>query len=84
MFAPRERGVGKHRHSDQRERFGRDNREADHDPRNVFCAEKIILNRALRPAEERAEDGNSHQIEQQDCVIENPVINASREAASRE
>src|SRR5437667_12462666 len=48
----------------------RDNRETDHDPRNVFCAEKIILNRALRPAEERAEDGNSHQIEQQDWVID--------------
>ena len=72
LFRPRKCRVSQRGNADQRERtcFRRHNRETDDYPRNVFRAEKIVLHCALRPPEERAEHGYAHQVEQQDCVID--------------
>src|SRR5207248_3831955 len=72
LLRARVRRVGERWNADERQRarFGGDDRQADHHPRRVAAAEKIVFDGSMRGTKAAAEDRDAGEVHGEDGVVE--------------
>ena len=72
LFGVCVRSVGKRGDADERQRarLGRDDRQADHDPRRLTCADEVVPHGRVRAAKAAAEDRDADEVDRENRVVE--------------